>query len=205
MFGRPRMARAAFARASNRASFGCSVTGFTVDQRFIEARIQREASPEYQLLNTVIEEARLNSIALEEWRNLINEKLAKKERKKKKKKKKEKETKEKDSKEVTGSDSNNTGPSNYCMDMAENESAIDETQQQASDGENAEMLPSERVMQMEEEEKREQEEKKRYRDPPTVFKDLIDVQAEYDGLVDALKEKLNDEEQTCLDELCLGE
>ncbi|KAL6261941.1 hypothetical protein P5V15_007024 [Pogonomyrmex californicus] len=139
--------------------------------------------PEYQLLNTAIEEARLNSIALEERRNVINEKLAKKERKKKKKKKK-KEKKEKDSKEVTGSDSNNTGSSNCCADMTENESAIDETQQQASDGENAEMLPSERVMQMEEDEKH-----------------LIDVQAEYDGLVDALKEKLNDEEQTCLDEL----
>lgn len=32
--------------------------GFTVGQRFVEARIQREASPEYQLLNTAIEEAR---------------------------------------------------------------------------------------------------------------------------------------------------
>ncbi|XP_011643036.1 uncharacterized protein LOC105430926 isoform X1 [Pogonomyrmex barbatus] len=169
--------------------------GFTVGQRFVEARIQREASPEYQLLNTAIEEARLNSIALEERRNVINEKLAKKERKKKKKKK---EKKEKGSKEATGSDSNSTGPSNCCADMAENES---EMQQQASNGENAEMLPSERVMQMEEDEKREQEEKKRHRDPPIVFKDLIDVQAEYDGLVDALKGKLNDEEQTCLGEL----
>ncbi|KAL6252202.1 hypothetical protein P5V15_015175 [Pogonomyrmex californicus] len=172
--------------------------GFTVGQRFVEARIQREASPEYQLLNTAIEEARLNSIALEERRNVINEKLAKKERKKKKKKK---EKKEKGSKEATGSDSNSTGPSNCCADMAENESAIGEMQQQASNGENAEMLPSERVMQMEEDEKREQEEKKRHRDPPIVFKDLIDVQAEYDGLVDALKGKLNDEEQTCLGEL----
>lgn len=32
--------------------------GFTVGQRFVEARIDREASPEYQLLNTAIEEAR---------------------------------------------------------------------------------------------------------------------------------------------------
>lgn len=63
---------------------------------------------------------RLNSIALEERRNVINEKLAKKDRKKKKKKK---EKKEKCSRETTGSDSNSTGPSNYCSDMAENESA----------------------------------------------------------------------------------
>ncbi|XP_039306532.1 uncharacterized protein LOC105207465 isoform X2 [Solenopsis invicta] len=174
--------------------------GFTVGQRFVEARIQREASPEYQLLNTAIEEARLNSIALEERRNVINEKLAKKDRKKKKKKK---EKKEKSSREATGSDSNSTGPSNCSADMAENENAVGETQQQGADGESmpAEMLPSERVMQMEEDEKREQEEKKRRRDPPIVFKDLVDVQAEYEGLVSALKGKLNDEEQTCLDEL----
>ncbi|XP_077272873.1 uncharacterized protein LOC143903278 isoform X1 [Temnothorax americanus] len=174
--------------------------GFTVGQRFVEARIQREASPEYQLLNTAIEEARLNSIALEERRNVINEKLAKKDRKKKKKKK---EKKEKCSREATGSDSNSTGPSNCCGDMAENENAVGEAQQQAANGENAptEMLPSERVLQMEEDEKREQEEKKRRRDPPIVFKDLVDVRTEYEGLVNALKGKLNEEEQRCLDEL----
>ncbi|KAG5305556.1 DESI1 isopeptidase, partial [Acromyrmex insinuator] len=176
-----------------------SSAGFTVGQRFVEPRIQRETSPEYQLLNTAIEEARLNSIALEERRNVINEKLAKKDRKKKKKKK---EKKDKSSKEATSSDSNSTGPSNCCADMAENESAVGETLQ-AANGENAplEMLPSERVMQMEEDEKREQEEKKRHRDPPIVFKDLVDVQMEYEGLVSALKGKLNDEEQTCLGEL----
>jgi hypothetical protein len=62
---------------------------------------------------------RLNSIALEERRNVINEKLAKKDRKKKKKKK---EKKEKSSRDTTGSDSNSTGPSNCCSDMADNES-----------------------------------------------------------------------------------
>lgn len=175
--------------------------GFTVGQRFVEARIQREASPEYQLLNTAIEEARLNSIALEERRNVINEKLAKKDRKKKKKKK---EKKEKGSKETTSSGSNSTEPSNCCLDMAENENAVSDMQQQ-SNGEptSSEMLPSERVMQMEEDEKREEEEKKRCRDPPIVFKDMINIQAQYEGLVSALEGKLNDEERTCLDELRL--
>ncbi|KAM0728517.1 Desumoylating isopeptidase 1 [Formica fusca] len=173
-------------------------SGFTVGQRFVEARIQREASPEYQLLNTAIEEARLNSIALEERRNVINEKLAKKDRKKKKKKK---EKKEKGSKETTGSDSNSTGPSNCCADMAEHENAVGGTQQQTANGESAEMLPSERVMQMEEDEKREQEEKKRHRDPPIVFKDLVNVREEYEGLISAMEGKLNDEERTCMDEL----
>lgn len=78
--------------------------------------------------------------------------------------------------------------------------AVGETQQ-AINGENAEMLPSERVLQMEEDEKREQEEKKRHRDPPIVFKDLINVQAEYEGLLNALEGKLNEEERTCMDEL----
>ncbi|KAL2717793.1 uncharacterized protein V1478_013493, partial [Vespula squamosa] len=169
--------------------------GFTVGQRFVEARIEREASPEYQLLNTAIEEARLNSIALEERRNVINEKLAKKDRKKKKKKK---EKKEKGSKDGTGSDSNSTGTS-YCADMAESDGAVSEMQ--AANGATMEMLPSDRVLQMEEEEKREQEEKKRQRDPPIVFKDTVDVKAEYEGLVNCLEGKLNDEERTCLSEL----
>lgn len=89
--------------------------GFTVGQRFVEARIQREASPEYQLLNTAIEEARLNSIALEERRNVLNEKLAKKERKKKKKKKEKRDKGNRGS----GSESNSTGPSNYYPEMAD--------------------------------------------------------------------------------------
>lgn len=79
--------------------------------------------------------------------------------------------------------------------------AVGGTQQQTANGENAEMLPSERVMQMEEDEKREQEEKKRHRDPPIVFKDLVNVQAEYESLISALEGKLNDEERTCMDEL----
>lgn len=76
-------------------------------------------------------------------------------------------------------------------------------QQQSSNGESAETLPSERVMQMEEDERREQEEKKRCRDPPIVFKEIVNVQAQYEGLVGALEGKLNDEERMCLDELRL--
>lgn len=74
-----------------------------------------------------------------------------------------------------------------------------------SNGESAsaEMLPSERVMQIEEDERREQEEKKRNRDIPIVFKDIINVQTQYEGLVGVLEGELNDEEQICLDELRL--
>ena len=62
----------------------------------------------------------MNSIALEERRNEINEKLAKKDRKKKKKKK---EKKQKGSRDSGASDSNSTDPSN-CTHMAESESKI---------------------------------------------------------------------------------
>ncbi|XP_057323165.1 uncharacterized protein LOC130666320 isoform X1 [Microplitis mediator] len=167
--------------------------GFTVGHRFVEPRIQREVSPEYQLLNTAIEEARLNSIALEERRNVLNEKLAKKERKKKKKKK-EKHDK---SKGTSGSDSNSTGPSNYST-MADSEVA----EMQSANGDmGAEMLPSDRVLQMEAEERRELEERKRQRDPPIVFKDLTDLTAEFDALCRLLEGKLNETEITNLDEL----
>ncbi|XP_076670765.1 uncharacterized protein LOC143370048 isoform X2 [Andrena cerasifolii] len=162
---------------------------------FLESRSRREVSPEFQLLNEAIEEARLNAIALEERRNEINEKLAKKDRKKKKKKEKKK---QKEGRDCTASDSNSTGPSNYA-DMAESEAAVSEMQ--ATNGESTDMLPSERVMQMEEEEKQEQEEKKRRRDPPIVFKDLVDVKSEYVALCNLLEGKLNDEERVCMEEL----
>lgn len=173
-----------------------AITGYRTGHRLVDARIQREVSPEFQLLNTAIEEARLNSIALEERRNVINEKLAKKERKKKKKKK---EKRERERKESEGSHQNSTGPSN-CEDMAESEAVMSEMQ--ATNGETtAEMLPSERVLQMEEEEKKEIEEKKRYRDPPIVFKDLVNVRAEYEALVHLLDGKLNEDEKLCMQEL----
>lgn len=38
-----------------------------------------------------------------------------------------------------------------------------------------ETLPSEQALALEEEEKREEEEKKKARDPPIVYKDLVDV------------------------------
>ncbi|KAK0173739.1 hypothetical protein PV328_006890 [Microctonus aethiopoides] len=167
--------------------------GFTVGQRFVEPRIQREVSPEYQLLNTAIEEARLNSIALEARRNELNEKLAKKERKKKKKKK---EKRDKISRE-SGSESNSTGYSN-SVSMADSEVA----EMQPTNGDvAAEMLPSDRVLQMEADERREAEERKRQRDPPIVFKDSMDVAVEFEAFCNLLEGKLNDTERINLDEL----
>uniref|UniRef100_A0A1B6HGY5 PPPDE domain-containing protein n=1 Tax=Homalodisca liturata TaxID=320908 RepID=A0A1B6HGY5_9HEMI len=52
-------------------------------------RRNRQESPEFEQLNSAIEEARRNSLALEERRNVLNEKLARRERKKNKKKRRE--------------------------------------------------------------------------------------------------------------------
>lgn len=65
----------------------------------------------------------------------------------------------------------------------------------------AEMLPSERVLQMEAEEKRELEEVKKHREPPIVFKDLINIEEEFELLGKILDGKLNDTEKTNLNEL----
>ncbi|XP_015608162.1 uncharacterized protein LOC107273969 isoform X2 [Cephus cinctus] len=177
--------------------------GFTVGQRFVEARIRREVSPDYQLLNSEIEQARLNSIALEEKRNVINEKLAKKERKKKKKTKKEKREKGASGSVVSESGSGST-ESGSRVEMAE--SAISEIQPNGDTAAGVaeaveDMLPSDRVLQMEAEERRELEEKKRQRDPPIVFKNVVDAKAEYEALVRLLDGKLNDEERKSIEEL----
>lgn len=63
-----------------------------------------------------------------------------------------------------------------------------------------ELLPSDRVLQMEADERREAEERKRQRDPPVVFKE-IDARAEFDALVGLVDGKLNDSEQKNLEEL----
>ncbi|KAI4503512.1 hypothetical protein M0802_001734 [Mischocyttarus mexicanus] len=107
--------------------------GFTVGQRFVEARIDREASPEYQLLNTEIEEARLNSIALEERRNVINEKLAKKDRKKKKKKKEKKEKGAVSEMQAANGATMDMSPSDRVMQMEEEEKREQEEKKRQRD------------------------------------------------------------------------
>ncbi|CAB0036836.1 unnamed protein product [Trichogramma brassicae] len=148
--------------------------------------------------------SRINSIALEEKRNVINEKLAKKERKKKKKDKKKKDK----SRDQSGSETNSTGVS----DMADSENAaaavaevtVEETVQDQADAAAAtdsSLTISERVRQMEADERREVEELKRQRDPPIVFRDLVDPAQELEKLRNLLAGKLNEAEIQNVDEL----
>ncbi|KAF5285885.1 hypothetical protein FQA39_LY04346 [Lamprigera yunnana] len=62
-------------------------------------------------------------------------------------------------------------------------------------------LPSDQALQFEEQERREEEERKRSRDPPIVFRNLVDVKTEYDSVESLLNGKLVEDEKRALDEL----
>lgn len=121
---------------------------------------QRAASPGFDELNSEIEEARLQSIALEERRRTIKDKLSKKGGKKEKKSSKKK------PKQSSSPDSDQNSNS---MSEVENVDGVN-----GSNGESvpAEMLPSEKVLEEEAEERRKEEEKKRLREPPIVFSEI---------------------------------
>uniref|UniRef100_A0A1L8E5S5 Putative muscle system process n=1 Tax=Nyssomyia neivai TaxID=330878 RepID=A0A1L8E5S5_9DIPT len=162
------------------------------NQRFsFEPRITgtREASPGFDELNTEIEQARLQSLALNERRNNIKEKIAKKERKKEKKKRKSQGNSESDY-------SSNNG-------MSEVEANNGDLNGATTNGDGAipsEMLPSEKVLEEEAREKAEEEERKRQRDPPVVFNN-IDPKVELEALVKLLDGKLSKEDETSIEEL----
>lgn len=60
------------------------------------------------------------------------------------------------------------------------------------------------VAEIEEEEKRElEEQRKKLRDPPVVFRDVLDIRVEFDALVGLIDGKLSNEEQLSLEELHL--
>lgn len=125
----------------------------------------RESSPGFDELNSEIEQARLQSIALNERRNNIKEKIAKKERKKEKKKRKSQANGHINSESDYSS---NTGMSEVEANNAEVNGAT-------TNGDGAipsEMLPSEKVLEDEAKEKREEEERKRQRDPPVIFNNI---------------------------------
>lgn len=120
----------------------------------------REQSPGFDELNSEIEQARLQSIALERSRNAIKEKIAKKEKKKEKKKKK---------KHLSTSDS---------------ESALNMSEIEANEGVNGgaaavassdipeEMRPSETRLRQDSQDSNEENERKKAREPAIVFKDI---------------------------------
>jgi hypothetical protein len=138
----------------------------------------REHSPDFEQLNSQIEEVRYRSLLLEERRKTIKEKLAKKDRKKEKKRKK------------LLSQGGAVPVDLEDVPMADGEVNGAESR-----------VPSDQVLDLEEEERREEEEKKRAREPPIVYKELLDAKAEFDALLGLIDGKLSEEEQRSMEEL----
>ncbi|XP_049800509.1 uncharacterized protein LOC126235755 isoform X2 [Schistocerca nitens] len=174
-----------------------------------DSRRSRQESPEFAELNSAIEEVRRNSVALEERRNVINEKLAKKDRKKKKKKKREKKRIDLEcgssSAEFTP-DSASSSPSRTNMadsviEAPEEQQQQQQQQQQDEEDKRPQQSAADVVAEIEAEERKEREERKKQREPPIVFKDVVSVPAEFDSLVDKVENILNAEERQSLEEL----
>ena len=137
-------------------------------------------------------------MALEERRNVINEKLAKKEKKKKKKREKhnkERESEGSSSAELTPDSCSSTTEltPDSCCSSSRNSSR---RPSRMADGETAEVIeltangseepsrksPEEVVAEIAEQdarEKKEKEERKKNREPPIVYKDAVDVSSAF--------------------------
>lgn len=144
----------------------------------------REQSPGFEDLNTQIEAARLQSLALTERRNTIKEKLAKKEKKREKKRRKEE--------GGGGGKSTSSGDGTDAAEMSESNGNGDVIP--------SEMLPSEQVAEEEARERLAEEERKKARDPPVIF-NCVDPKLELEELVKHLDGSLSNDEQVALEEL----
>lgn len=151
------------------------------DERNTNNRGNKDPSPEFLQLNSQIEEARCTSQRLDEKRKAIKDKLVKKERKKEKKRKK------------LLKEGLSVRFDSEVTIMADTETL--------NAGEDNNQLPSEQALQFEEDERRQEEERKRAREPPIVFRDLIDVKSEYEVLESLVQNQLTEEESRALDEL----
>lgn len=139
--------------------------GSTTDTTFsFEPQISdRETSPGFDELNTEIEAARLQSLALEEKRQVIKDKIAKKEKKKDKRKKRE----------TNGTSSESE--QNNCINFRN----MSEVQSEQLNGGGAdvtvipsEMLPTERQLEIDARERQDEEERRRNHEPAIVFTNI---------------------------------
>uniref|UniRef100_A0A1B6KCC6 PPPDE domain-containing protein n=1 Tax=Graphocephala atropunctata TaxID=36148 RepID=A0A1B6KCC6_9HEMI len=182
---------------------GATITRFLeqLTEGISTLRRNRPESPEFEQLNSAIEEARRNSLALEERRNVLNEKLARRERKNNKKKRRESKHRisgDELTPDSGSSEGSSPGRPRRRVRMADSVEVISGNGDDRGGGGK---LPSEVAEEFEQEEKREREEKKKQRDPPVVFKNAVDVQEEFDALVGLIDGKMTPEEMTSLEEL----
>ncbi|CAG9812910.1 unnamed protein product [Phaedon cochleariae] len=141
--------------------------------------VQKELSPDFDQLNSQIDEERYNSFLLEERRKTLRETLARKKHKR-----------DKTRRRISRESRRLPVESKEEFVMADAEVVNGESH-----------LPSDEAIALEEEERREEDAKKKARDPPIVYKDLIDVKAEFDTLIGLIDGKLTPEEQRSTEEL----
>lgn len=146
----------------------------------------RAPSPGLEQLNSQIEQARQQSLELNERRNKIRDKIDKTSKKKEKKSKR-------DSKNSADSDQNSNG-------MSEGEAESQNGLNGVNGSIPPEMLPSEKVLKEEEAERLAEEERKKNREQPIIFKE-VDPKLELECLVNLVDGKLSEEEQIAVDEL----
>ncbi|XP_044759727.1 uncharacterized protein LOC123317322 isoform X2 [Coccinella septempunctata] len=140
----------------------------------------KEGSPDYQELQSQIEEARYHSLLLELRRKRLTEKFFKRE----KKKAKERERRRREGEGGTQDEEN-------TMSEAE-----------LVNGNNKVASPTaEQLLALDEEERLEEEEQKIDKNPPIVFSDAVDVKAEFDALINLIDGKISTVEQGCMEEL----
>ncbi|KAJ8948648.1 hypothetical protein NQ318_022716 [Aromia moschata] len=139
-----------------------------------QSRAHREQSPDFDQLNSQIEEARYNSFLLEQRRNTLKEKKRDKKRKKILKE-----------------------GGVVLVDLKEEYLMADTETVNSAESQH----PADNLASLEEEERREEAERKASREPPIVYKDLIDVKAEFDALIGLIDGKLSPDEQRATEEL----
>lgn len=124
----------------------------------------RNLSPGFEELNSEIEEARLQSVALQEKRQTIAKTKAEKKEKKRDKKKRRQE--QNGTANPVGNDSYS---SNSGMSEVESEMNGNRINNGVTPVIPSEMLPSEQALEDEAKERQAEEEKRKNRDPPVVF------------------------------------
>lgn len=185
----------------------------------------REPSPGFDDLNDQIEAARVQSLALDEKRQSIQDKIAKKEKKKEKRSKKQRS----DSATSSGSNGYTNGTTNCTLTSSSSSSSSPDSPSTLPNGNSKkstghkmsdvvelnngstgdanatviippEMLPTDRVLEEDAKDRQEEEERRRTREPPVVFVD-IDAKAELEALVKLVDGQLSKEEETAIEEL----
>ncbi|XP_065219797.1 uncharacterized protein LOC135845243 isoform X2 [Planococcus citri] len=153
----------------------------------------RRTSPDFDELNNDIDAARQRSAQLEQKRNKIQAKIEKHEKKKKKKR-------NKNSVEFDLENSENYSQSSNSYYKSRLRKMSDNANGDAYQNGNGK-TPADIAAEIEEQDKREREERRRQREPPIVFPNVVNLQEEFDKVIDLVDGNITAEEMQFFEEL----